>query len=34
MLNTVPFYIYSNKKILNEEMKKELKDILFDIFDD
>ena len=32
MLNTVPFYIYSNKKVLNEEMKKELKDILFDIF--
>ena len=32
MLNTVPFYIYSNKKVLNEQMKKELKDILFDIF--
>lgn len=34
MLNTVPFYIYSNKKVLNEEMKKELKDILFEIFED
>ena len=33
MLNTVPFYIYSNKKNLNIEMKKELRDILFDIFD-
>ena len=34
MLNTVPFYIYSNQKVLNDEMKKELKNILFDIFDD
>jgi len=34
MLNTVPFYIYSNQKVLNEEMKEELKNILFDIFDD
>jgi len=34
MLNTVPFYIYSNKKNLNEEMKKELKEILFNIFAD
>lgn len=33
MLNTVPFYLYSNKKILTEEMKKELKQILFDIFE-
>ena len=32
MLNTVPFYIYSNKKNLNTEMKIELKNILFDIF--
>ena len=34
MLNTVPFYIYSNKKVLNGPMKKELKQILFDIFED
>lgn len=34
MLNTVPFYMYSNKKILNDSMKKELKEILFDIFSD
>lgn len=32
MRNTVPFYLYSNKKYLNEEMKMELKNILFDIF--
>jgi len=32
MLNTVPFYIYSNKKILNESMKKELRTIVLDIF--
>ena len=34
MLNTVPFYIYSNKKALNETMKEELKNILFNIFDE
>jgi HD superfamily phosphohydrolase len=34
MLNTFPFYIYSNQKVLNEDMKKELKNVLFDIFDD
>jgi uncharacterized protein len=34
MRNTVPFYLYSNKKILNEEMKIELKNILFDIFEE
>lgn len=33
MLNTVPFYIYSNKKILNDVMKKELKEIVLKIFD-
>ncbi len=32
MLNTVPFYIYISQKYLNDEMKKQLKDILFDIF--
>ncbi len=32
MLNTVPFYIYSNKKNLNEQMKKELKQMLLEIF--
>lgn len=31
MLNTVPFYIYSNNN-LNDEMKEELKAILFEIF--
>ncbi|WP_228201889.1 hypothetical protein [Arcobacter venerupis] len=34
MRNTVPFYLYSNKKILNEEMKIELRNILFDIFEE
>jgi HD superfamily phosphohydrolase len=33
MSNTVPFYIYSNEKSLSEPMKKELKQILFSIFD-
>ena len=33
MLNTVPFYIYSNKKVLNETMKKELKQIVLQTFD-
>lgn len=32
MRNTVPFYLYSNEKELNDEMKDELKTILFDIF--
>ncbi|MGA1933420.1 hypothetical protein ACH5BF_12010 [Arcobacter sp. YIC-464] len=32
MLNTVPFYIYSNKKTLNDTMKKELKEIILKIF--
>lgn len=34
MRNTVPFYLYSNKKILNEQMKSDLKNILFDIFEE
>ena len=34
MRNTVPFYLYSNKKILNEEMKKDLRNILFNIFEE
>lgn len=34
MRNTVPFYIYSNKKILKQEMKDDLKSILFDIFEE
>ncbi|WP_258239476.1 hypothetical protein [Arcobacter sp. LA11] len=33
MLNTVPFYIYSNKKNMNEEMKEDLRQILFEVFD-
>ncbi|CAM3393431.1 hypothetical protein [Arcobacter aquimarinus] len=32
MRNTVPFYLYSTKKVLSNEMKIELKSILFDIF--
>lgn len=32
MLNTVPFYIYSNKKEISNDMKEELKAILFEIF--
>ena len=32
MRNTVPFYLYSNKKYINDEMKIELRNILFDIF--
>lgn len=32
MRNTVPFYLYSTKKYLSQEMKIELKNILFDIF--
>lgn len=34
MRNTVPFYLYSNNKILNDEMKSDLKNILFDIFEE
>lgn len=32
MLNTVPFYLYTNKKIITPDMKEELKAILFEIF--
>ena len=32
MLNTVPFYIYSNKKNMNEQMKEDLRKILFEVF--
>jgi len=32
MQNTVPFYIYSNKKAISSAMKEELKAILFEIF--
>ncbi len=32
MRNTVPFYIYSNRKILSAEMKIDLKSMLFNIF--
>ncbi len=34
MLNTVPFYIYSNTKELTFEMKEELRDIIFEVFKD
>ncbi len=34
MLNTVPFYIYTNKKEMNETLKNELKKIVFDIFEE
>ncbi|WP_258238919.1 HD domain-containing protein [Arcobacter sp. CECT 8985] len=34
MSNTVPFYIYTDRKDLNELMKSELKSILFEIFSD
>jgi HD superfamily phosphohydrolase len=34
MLNTVPFYIYSNTKELSMEMKEELRDIIFEVFKD
>ena len=34
MRNTVPFYLYSTKKVLSQEMKNELKTILFDIFEE
>ncbi len=32
MRNTVPFYLYSNEKELNDQMKDDLKIILFNIF--
>ncbi len=32
MRNTVPFYLYSTKKDLTQEMKTGLRNILFDIF--
>ncbi len=32
ILNTVPFYIFSNKHLLNENMKKEIKNILYEVF--
>jgi len=34
MRNTVPFYLYSNKKIINDEMKIDLRNILIDIFEE
>jgi len=34
MRNTVPFYLYSTKKYLTQEMKTELRNILFDIFEE
>ena len=34
MRNTVPFYLYSNEKSLNKQMKEDLKTILFDIFEE
>ncbi len=34
MSNTVPFYIYSNKKIISKEMKNDLIDIIFTVFND
>lgn len=34
MLNTVPFYIYSNSKELNSQMKEELREIIFEVFKD
>ncbi len=32
MANSVPFFIFSNEKILSLEMRKEIKKILFDVF--
>ena len=32
MANSVPFFIFSNKKELNQEMKRELKELLFRVF--
>jgi len=34
MLNSVPFYIYTNKKEMNITLKNELKRIVFDTFED
>jgi len=34
MRNTVPFYIYTNKKNMNDEMKKELKQLVLNVFKD
>jgi len=34
MLNTVPFYIYTNKKEMNLTLTKELKEIVFKIFEE
>ena len=34
MRNTVPFYLYSNNKFLSDKMKIDLKNILFDIFEE
>lgn len=34
MLNTVPFYIYSNSKELDSQMKEELREIIFEVFKD
>ncbi len=33
MLNTVPFFIYSSKKELSKEMKRDLKEILISVFE-
>ncbi|WP_228283379.1 HD domain-containing protein [Arcobacter sp. FWKO B] len=33
MLNTVPFFIYCDKKELSKEIKKDLKELLFDVFE-
>jgi polyhydroxyalkanoate synthesis regulator protein len=32
MQNTVPFYLYTNKKEFTNDMREELKSILFEIF--
>jgi len=34
MSNTVPFYIYSNIKQMSSQMKEDLKNILFEVFND
>ncbi|WP_228254699.1 HD domain-containing protein [Halarcobacter bivalviorum] len=34
MRNTVPFYLYTNKKNMNEEMKEELKTLVLSVFKD
>lgn len=33
ILNTVPFYLYSNDKILDENMKEDLRNILIEVFE-